>query len=376
MQLRSFILMSLCASLYASAPVYAAPIAAGAAPKTPAVTDVVEVAAKSASSELKALKRKKKPTDDDLARIKELEKQVKIEQAEARTKAIEAKKLAMREAAKAKAEADRKAFQEKREQSRTVRTERAQAPVRQAPVKQQAAAAPAIVEEVQQPLSADVMAIVRTGNNGELRSEARDVPQQRSGGGLFGGIFNASAPAGAVAYLPETRALDSVLQERQAKKKFNVKPDFEPQQVNFTGYEPGTIVIDTNAHRLYLVETPFTARRYAIAVGRDGLQYKGTTVVGDKQEWPRWIPTKDMQQREPAKYGRYKDGMPGGPDNPLGARAIYLYEGKKDTYLRIHGTNQPQTIGTNSSNGCFRMINDHVMDLYRRVKTGTKVVVL
>ncbi|MDH4990179.1 L,D-transpeptidase family protein [Aquamicrobium lusatiense] len=375
MQLRSFILMSLCASLYAGATAYAAPIAAGAAPQAPAVTDVVEVAAKSAASELKVLKRKKKPTDEDLARIQELEKQVKIEQAQARAKAIEAKKLAMREAAKAKSEAERKAFQEKREQSRAARAERAPAPVRQAPVKPQVVAAPAVIEEVQQPLSADAMAIARTGNNGELRSEARDVPQQRRGG-LFGGLFNASASAGAVAYLPETRALDSVLQERQARKKFNVKPEFEPQQVNFTGYEPGTIVIDTNAHRLYLVETPFTARRYAIAVGRDGLQYKGTTVVGDKQEWPRWIPTKDMQQREPAKYGRYKDGMPGGPDNPLGARAIYLYEGKKDTYLRIHGTNQPQTIGTNSSNGCFRMINDHVMDLYRRVKTGTKVVVL
>lgn len=375
MQLRSFILMSLCATMFAGAPAHAAPIAATATPQAPEATNVVEVAAKSASAELRTLKRKKKPTAEDQARIKELEKQVKVEQAEARAKAIEARKLAMREAAKAKAEADRKAFQEKRGQSRTARAERAPAPVRAAPVKQ-AAVEPRAVEEVQPPLSADAMAIARTGNNGELRSESREVQQQRRGG-LLTGLFGSSASAGrAIAYLPETRALDSVLQERQAKKKFNVKPEFEPQQVNFTGYEPGTIVVDTSAHRLYLVETPFTARRYAIAVGRDGLQYKGTTVVGDKQEWPRWIPTKDMQQREPAKYGRYKDGMPGGPDNPLGARAIYLYEGKKDTYLRIHGTNQPQTIGTNSSNGCFRMINDHVMDLYRRVKTGTKVIVL
>lgn len=376
MQLRSFILMGLCATMFAGAPAYAAPIAAGAAPKAPEATDVVEVAAKSASAELRTLKRKKKPTDEDQARIRELEKQVKVEQAEARARALEARKLAMREAAKAKADAERKTFQEKREQNRAARAERAPAPVRAAPVKQ-VAVEPRAVEEVQQPLSADVMAITRSGNNGELRSESREVQQQRRSGGLLAGLFGSSASAGSsIAYLPETRALDSVLQERQAKKKFNVKPEFEPQQVNFTGYEPGTIVIDTNAHRLYLVETPFTARRYAIAVGRDGLQYKGTTVVGDKQEWPRWIPTKDMQQREPAKYGRYKDGMPGGPDNPLGARAIYLYEGKKDTYLRIHGTNQPQTIGTNSSNGCFRMINDHVMDLYRRVKTGTKVVVL
>ena len=83
-----------------------------------------------------------------------------------------------------------------------------------------------------------------------------------------------------------------------------------------------------------------------------------------------------MQQREPAKYGQYKDGMPGGGQNPLGARAIYLYEGRQDTHLRIHGTIAPETIGTNASNGCFRMINEHVMDLYRRVPVGTQVVVL
>ena len=155
-----------------------------------------------------------------------------------------------------------------------------------------------------------------------------------------------------------------------------MRAEFEPQEVEFPGYAPGTIVIDTNAKFLYLVEDRSTARRYAIAVGREGLQFKGSVTVGDKQEWPRWIPTKEMQQREPKKYGQYKDGMDGGPDNPLGARAIYLYQGKQDTHLRIHGTNQPQSIGSAASNGCFRMINDHVMDLYRRVKLGTPVVVL
>ena len=112
----------------------------------------------------------------------------------------------------------------------------------------------------------------------------------------------------------------------------------------FSGYNPGTIVIDTGSRYLYLVEC-WTARRYAIAVGREGLEFKGSAKVGDKQEWPRWIPTKEMQEREPRKYGQYKDGMPGGPDNPLGARAIYLFQGKKDTHVRIHGTNQPETIG-------------------------------
>ena len=145
--------------------------------------------------------------------------------------------------------------------------------------------------------------------------------------------------------LPETRALDSVLEQKQAKKKFKVKPAFEPQEVEFTGYSAGTIVIDTNAKFLYLVEGCSTARRYAIAVGREGLLFTGKATVGDKQEWPRWIPTLDMQKREPKHYGQYKDGMDGGADNPLGARAIYLFQGKHDTHIRIHGTNQPQSIG-------------------------------
>ena len=158
--------------------------------------------------------------------------------------------------------------------------------------------------------------------------------------------------------------------------KFKVKPEFEPQTVAFTGYPRGTIVIDTELTLPLsgrICRRPPAATR--IAVGREGLQFKGTVAVGDKQEWPRWIPTLEMQKREPQKYGQYKDGMPGGGENPLGARAIYLYSGKKDTHLRIHGTNAPQSIGTNSSNGCFRMINEHVMDLYSRVRVGTQVVI-
>jgi lipoprotein-anchoring transpeptidase ErfK/SrfK len=206
-----------------------------------------------------------------------------------------------------------------------------------------------------------------TGNTGELRSEKAEKPT------LFASLFGGSASP---TMLPETRALDSVLEKKQAKKKFRVKPAFEPQEVDYSGYSPGTIVIDTNTKFLYLVESRSTARRYAIAVGREGLLFTGEATVGDKQEWPRWIPTLDMQKREPKHYGQYKDGMDGGPDNPLGARAIYLFQGKKDTHIRIHGTNQPQSIGSAASNGCFRMINDHVIDLYKRVKLGTPVVVL
>jgi len=208
----------------------------------------------------------------------------------------------------------------------------------------------------------EVVAVV--SNKGELRSE--DAPR-----GPFAGLFRKSPKM-----LPETQALDGVLQAKSARKPFKVKSDFEPQIVEFTGYKRGTIVVDTKSKYLYLVESARTARRYAIAVGREGLEFKGSATVGDKQEWPRWTPTKDMQKREPKKYGQYADGMDGGIENPLGARAIYLYQGKRDTHIRIHGTNQPQTIGSASSNGCFRMVNEHVIDLYNRVRKGAEVVVM
>ena len=374
MRLRSFILAGLCAAFTLGAPAYAA------APANPKATKADTARTKSAAVELKQLKKKKKPTEADLARIQELEKQVKIERELAKEKAIEARKMAMREAAKAKAEAARQEFLTKKGQKPLVRSAEPVETAKQAKklakleVMEPIKPIPAVVEE---PLTAEVEDVVVNGNNGELRSEPRaGEARPRNNTGLFAGLFGGNSSSSSMSMLPQTRALDSVMEKKAAKKPFKVKPEYEPQEVAFTGYEPGTIVINTAERRLYLVESWSTARRYAIAVGKEGLQYKGSTTVGDKQEWPRWIPTKDMQEREPKKYGQYKDGMPGGGMNPLGARAIYLYDGKKDTHLRIHGTIAPQTIGTSSSNGCFRMINDHVIELYNRVKMGTKVVVL
>jgi lipoprotein-anchoring transpeptidase ErfK/SrfK len=163
---------------------------------------------------------------------------------------------------------------------------------------------------------------------------------------------------------------------RPKKTKYGIDPKYMPQEVEFSGYKPGTIVIDPQAKFLYLVESAYTARRYGIAVGKEGLEFKGKAVVQTKREWPRWIPTKEMIKREPAHYAKYENGMDGGPGNPLGARAIYLSQGNRDTYVRIHGTVQPWTIGSSASNGCFRMVNDHVIDLYDRVRIGTEVVVL
>ncbi|RUU96039.1 L,D-transpeptidase [Mesorhizobium sp. M6A.T.Cr.TU.017.01.1.1] len=376
MQLRSFILAGLCAVLSLGAPAYAAMPAGNSASKAAVTTDVVNVAAKSDSAQLRLLKKKKKPTSDDLAQISKLEAKIAADKEAARAKAVEARKLAMREAAKAKADAERQAFLAKKGLAKKDK------PAQLADAKPAKKKTVKIIEPVQpiapiqsaEPVSAEAMNVALVRNNGELRSEP--VGQKPQNVGLFAGLFGGTASSSSMSLLPETRALDAALARKEAKKQFMVKSEFVPQSVEFTGYNPGTIVIDTSARRLYLVESSSTARRYAIAVGRDGLQFKGTVAVGDKQEWPRWIPTLDMQKREPKNYGRYKDGMPGGGDNPLGARAIYLYEGKKDTHLRIHGTIAPQSIGTSASNGCFRMINEHVMDLYRRVKVGTKVVII
>jgi lipoprotein-anchoring transpeptidase ErfK/SrfK len=203
-------------------------------------------------------------------------------------------------------------------------------------------------------------------NHGELRSAKEIQPN------VFTALFGSGKPQ----LLPQTREIDAALRRMEESRPFIVKPEFQPQSVPYSGYARGTIIIDTSKKFLYLMESSKTARRYPIAVGREGLQFKGSATIGDKQEWPRWIPTLDMQKREPKHYGQYKDGMPGGLTNPLGARAMYVYQGKRDTHIRIHGTIQPRTIGTSASNGCFRMFNDQVMDLYRRVKVGTPVVVL
>lgn len=161
-----------------------------------------------------------------------------------------------------------------------------------------------------------------------------------------------------------------------AKKKFVVKRKYRPQTVVFRGYPAGTIVVDPRNHFLYLTQSFGRARRYGVGVGRAGLAFKGSATIARKAEWPSWRPTDNMIRREPAKYARYANGVPGGPNNPLGARALYLYRNNRDTYYRIHGTTQPSSIGRSVSAGCIRMINDHVIDLYNRVPIGTKVVVL
>ncbi len=141
---------------------------------------------------------------------------------------------------------------------------------------------------------------------------------------------------------------------------------------NPTRQSAGTIVIDTASRHLYLVQQGGRALQYGIGVGRQGFAWKGEAKVERKAEWPEWIPPKEMLKRRPDLPQR----MAGGIENPLGARALYLFQGNRDTLFRIHGTNEPDTIGKAVSSGCIRMNNADVIDLYQRVTVGTKVVVL
>ncbi|WP_342644141.1 L,D-transpeptidase [Rhodoligotrophos ferricapiens] len=156
-----------------------------------------------------------------------------------------------------------------------------------------------------------------------------------------------------------------------------IDPQYLRQEVSYGGDEPpGSIVVDPSRRFLYLVKEGGVALRYGCGVGKAGFDYQGDAVIGRKAKWPRWTPTPTMISLEPERYGPYADGLPGGLDNPLGARALYLYHNGRDTLYRIHGTNEPWSIGHSVSSGCVRLLNQDVIDLYRRVPVGTRVTVL
>lgn len=150
-------------------------------------------------------------------------------------------------------------------------------------------------------------------------------------------------------------------------------PRYRRQLVNYSHTEqPGSLIIDPRQHFLYSLREGNTAVRYGVGVGREGFGWAGVAMVGRTAKWPDWVPPKEMRLRQPELPER----MPGGPDNPLGARALYLYQGNKDTLYRIHGTAEPWTIGTNVSSGCIRLLNEEIADLYLRTPVNTRVVVL
>ena len=133
-----------------------------------------------------------------------------------------------------------------------------------------------------------------------------------------------------------------------------------------------SIHIVPQSYNLYFILPGDRAIRYGVAIGQEGLYWRGQATIARKVEWPSWRPTDEMIERNPDAYAKYADGMPGGPENPLGARALYFFQGDTDTSIRVHGTILPASIGSSASNGCFRMYNSHVIDLYNRVPLGAQ----
>lgn len=176
-----------------------------------------------------------------------------------------------------------------------------------------------------------------------------------------------------------TGAAAAVLGARPARAAF--KSDLGgvyagPEVIDFvTPERTGTIIVNTSERTLYHVLGSGLAMRYGVAVGKEGHDWAGIASVGRKVEWPTWTPPAAMIQRRP-DLARWAGGMPGGPDNPLGARALYLYANGRDTLFRIHGTNEPRSIGRAASSGCIRMLNEDVTELYELTPLGTKVIVL
>jgi len=187
---------------------------------------------------------------------------------------------------------------------------------------------------------------------------------------LLGGCMQATlAPSSNANLTPRDRQLLAHPPYAQAA----IAEQYQRHVVDYTRREQaGTILVDTDARYLYYVLPGGKAIRYGVAVGEEAMAFSGVATVGRMAEWPDWIPTRDIQER----LGPYPARVAGGPANPLGARALYLYQGSKDTLFRIHGTNQPEYIGQAISSGCIRMTNNDVIDLFDHVKMGTTVVVL
>lgn len=187
-----------------------------------------------------------------------------------------------------------------------------------------------------------------------------------------------SEPHTDASYLEMYAAIDTEPFPVPAIDLKRVKPQFLRREVSYqTSEQPGAIVVDPAARYAYLVLREGRALRYGVGVGKEeAFNFRGEAIIARKAEWPGWRPTPDMIKRDLDRYGPVSDGLPGGSDNPLGPRALYLHRDGHDTYYRLHGTLEPWTIGTMVSSGCIRLLNQDIIDLYRRVPVGTKVIVL
>lgn len=190
-----------------------------------------------------------------------------------------------------------------------------------------------------------------------------------------------TVPASVPQVNPELKRMYSAIED--GEKTIPAVPDAFLSERNkrqlvdyWTKEKPGTIVVDPFARFLYLVMEDSTAMRYGVAVGDQGRGFSGSGNIPFKRAWPRWTPTSNMLKRDPDLYEPHRGGMEGGIENPLGARALYMFKNGRDTLYRIHGTNNPGSIGRAQSAGCIRLFNQDIVDLHDRVASGTKVVVL
>jgi len=188
-------------------------------------------------------------------------------------------------------------------------------------------------------------------------------------------LFSASVTGPAFALSDQWSAWDAQVTppgyDPATTNPWGLAPHLLPVRVEArAGLVPGDIHVDAVARHLYHIEEGGTAIRYGVAIGRPGLYEPGVYIIKRKVKWPSWTPTAAMIRREPEIYLKYADGMAPGPDNALGSRALYLYVGDRDTYLRIHGTPLPRSIGGRASSGCVRMVMPHVNDLYEKVELG------
>ena len=187
---------------------------------------------------------------------------------------------------------------------------------------------------------------------------------------FYGGVDFTRNPA---LIPPAESPVDFPVQTGEASR---LSAKFRRQQVTIGSQEPaGTIIVDPAHKYLYFILGGDQAIRYGVGVGRDGFAWSGRAIIGMKRRWPRWVPPESMVERD-IKAATWANGMPGGPENPLGARALYLNANGIDTLYRIHGTNDPSSIGKALSSGCVRLLNEDIADLFERAQVGTQVLVL
>lgn len=312
---------------------------------------------KASRKEVKALERQMKRDERKLKR-----KKLSAKSRKTLTKRLKANKKSLRSAKRALSSADRKLKRARNKEKRALASV--------ASAKRRKAAAERRLAALK---TRDAAAAKKKEQELAQKEALRDKPDTTLAGGLFslsdpalknvkdyGGRIDGSFPVAAIPV------------KKMNKRLFR-------QEVRYrTKHKPGTLVVDPHARFLYLVQDGGSAMRYGIGVGKAGFEWSGAAHVGWKQEWPKWTPPDEMIERRPdlEKWSTDNGGMPGGPTNPLGARALYLMQGGVDTLYRLHGTPEWSSIGTAASSGCIRLMNQDIIDLYTRVPNGTKVVVL